>query len=216
MTDRWRWTVAGITLLGGGLAVISSVPGAWYGYIPGDSYVFDPVRFSPLWIQRTLLPLFSLAAGFGLLVGVGALVYRDWAHRRLHRVGGTATVLGGLTLLCGLYGPEFLTPHGTPVGVVASLAALALLLWGGVLLLVGGPLLAYSYLRAGRVWLGWTLLGTLPVVLLLGALLPGWIGDLGSSMPILVLGIVIGRDLLVREPVPEFGVDLSGDRDDGV
>jgi hypothetical protein len=82
------------------------------------------------------------------------------------------------------------------VGAVGSLAALTLLLWGGVLLLIGGTLFAYSALRAGQAWLGWTILGTLPAVFVLGAVLPGPIDGVGSSLPLALLGAVLARELL--------------------
>ena len=207
MTDRWQQVTAGIALVGGGLAVVSSIPGAWYGLEPGDSYVFDPVPFSPLWIDRTVVPLLSVGALLALLVGVGSLVYRDWARGRLHRVGGVGTVVGGLTLLAGIYAPAVVTPRGTPDGIVASLAALTLLLWGGVLLLIGGTLFAYSALRAGRSWLGWTMLGTLPAVFVLGYVLPDPIDGLGSSLPLLFLAAVFARELLGGGPVADPGPD---------
>ncbi|MDZ7850414.1 MAG: hypothetical protein U5K70_06260 [Halodesulfurarchaeum sp.] len=200
MVDRWQ-NVAGVcALVGGGLVVVSSIPPAWYGVEPTDSYLFDPAVFSPLWTERMLMPLLSLGALVGLLVGVGALVYRDWSVSRTLRVGGSLAVLGGTTLAVGLYGPEFVSPAGTPVGPVAGIAGFALLVWGGLLLLVGGPLLAYSYLRAGRRWLAGTILGVVPMMLLIGSLFPGGIADLGSSIPAFVLGVVIARDLVLREP----------------
>lgn len=189
------------SVLGGVLAILSTLPPAWYGVEPTDSYVFDPAVFSPLWIERVLIPVLFLGALSGLLVGVGALVSRDWTTTRSLRVGGSLAVLGGATLGVGLYGPDLFTPAGTPVGPIAGLAGFALLVWGGLLLLVGAPLLAYAYLQAGRRWLGGAMLGLVPAMLFIGALFSGPIADFAGSIPLLVLGVLIARDLAFREPV---------------
>lgn len=201
MNERWRRITGALSLVGGGLAVVSSIPPGWYGAEPTDSYLFDPTVFSPLWIERTVMPVFEFGALVGLLVGISALVYRDWSVSRSLRVGGSLAMLGGATLGLGVSGPDFVTPAGMPVGPIPALVGFALMVWGGVLLLVGGPLLAVSYYRAGRRWLGATFLGVVPVMLLLGFLLPGHIGDFGRSIPLFVFGVVVARDLIIREPV---------------
>lgn len=188
------------SVLGGGLATISSVPPGWYGVEPTDSYVFDPAFLSPLWIERTLVPVLFLGALLGLLVGVGTLVYRDWETTRWLRVGGSLAVLGGATLGVGLYGPDLVTPAGTPAGPIAGLAGFVLLVWGGFLVLVGGPLLAYAYLKAGRRWLGGAMLGLVPAMLFVGALFSDPLVDFAGSIPLFVLGAMIARDLAFREP----------------
>ncbi|MFP4530366.1 MAG: hypothetical protein ACLFNC_03655 [Halodesulfurarchaeum sp.] len=201
MTDRWRWVAGLSSVLGGVLAILSSVPPGWYGVEPTDSYVFDPAMFSPLWIERTLVPLLFLGALVGLLVGVGALVYRDWTTTRSHRVGGSLAILGGATLAVGRYGPDLVTPAGTPVGPIAGLVGFALLLWSGLLLLIGVPLLAVAYFRAGRPWLAGTMLAVVPAMLFVGSLVPGPVADLAGSLPLFVLGVVIARDLAFLESV---------------
>jgi len=67
----------GVTLLGGLLALAASVPTRWFGRVPDDSYVFDPPRFSALWIERTVVPVVAVVAAVLLLAGLLALFRRD-------------------------------------------------------------------------------------------------------------------------------------------
>jgi hypothetical protein len=205
--EWWRRLAAVFSLFGGVLYVISRIPPSWYGYASGDSYVFDPTVFSPIWIERELMPMLALVGTIGLICGFGALVYRDWEANRLFRVSGVLSVAGVSTFILGLYGPELLAPANTQVGPISGLAGLALALWGGLLLLVGGPLVAYSYIKADRARLGWSLLGFVPAGVILGALVPGGFGQLISTVPLLFLAGVMAWEL-------EFGraitVEVTG------
>ncbi|MFW5900308.1 MAG: hypothetical protein ACOCTH_00855, partial [Halodesulfurarchaeum sp.] len=131
-----------------------------------------------------------------------ALVYRDWGANRLQTVGGALSVLGAISLVAGLYGPNLVVPANTPVGPINGLAGFALAAWGGLLLVIGGPLLAYSYVRADRGRLGWTLLGFVPAGIILDYLFLGGLGDFVSTVPVLVLGVAIFWDLEFRRALP--------------
>ena len=184
----------------GGLALfLSALPPAWYGATPGDSYVFDPPPFSPLWIDRVLLPSLAVLGTVGLLVGLGTLLRRDWQLGSLLRWSGGATLLGGSALIVGLYGPELVTPETTVVPTTA-LAGLAIALWGLLLCLAGGPLLAFAYLRAGKRRLGWGLLAVVPAGLLFAWALPDPAGNLVGALAWVGLGGLLAWELWVGTP----------------
>ena len=63
-------TVGGLTALGGLLTVVATIPTRWYGPRPTDSYVFDPPRFSALWIERTVAPVLAVIAALLILTGL--------------------------------------------------------------------------------------------------------------------------------------------------
>lgn len=195
MSDRWRNLGAGITVTGGLLLFIGSMPPTWFGYEQGDSYLFDPAVFSPIWIERVLLPVLVLVGSVGLLIGIAGLVYRDWQESRLLRWAGPTSIVGAIALLAGIYGPDLLTTADTTVGPIPALAGLALAIWGLLLLLVGGPLLAYAYLRIEKRRLGWALLSFIPAGILLGWVFPEGLGELAGAVPWLVLAFVIAMEL---------------------
>ena len=207
MVERWRRVTAVGSVLGASLSVVSRLPPAWYGSRPTDSYVFDPALFSPLWVERVLMPMLALVGTIGLIGGLVALVSRDWGSNRLQTVGGALSVLGAISVVAGLYGPELVAPANTPVGPVSGLAGFALSAWGGLLLLLGGPLLAYSYIRAARGRLGWTLLGFVPAGVILDYLFLGGFGDVVSTAPVIVLGVAIAWDLEFRRALPAADTD---------
>ena len=207
MAESWRRGAALAAVVGASLYVVSSIPPTWYGSTPTDSYVFDPALFSPLWLERELLPLFALVGTLGLIGGLVALVYRDWGSNRSQTIGGALSVLGAISFVAGLYGPDLVAPANTPVGPVSGLAGFALAAWGGLLLLVGGPLLAYSYIRADRGRLGWTMLGFVPAGAVLEYLFLAGFGDFVSTIPVLVLGVAIAWDLEFRRALPAGDTD---------
>lgn len=201
MFEQWRRLAAGCSLLGGVLYVVSRIPPAWYGYSSGDSYVFNPAVFSPIWIERELMPMLALVGTIGLICALGALVYRDWAANRVFRVAGVLSIVGASSFIAGLYGPELLAPANTQVGPVSGLAGLALALWGVLLLLVGGPILAYSYIKAGRDRLGWSLVGFVPAGVVLGYLFQGGFGGFISSTPLLVVAGIMAWELEIKRAI---------------
>ncbi len=201
MIDRWRNVGAAASVLGGGLLFVGSIPAGWYGSEPTVSYLFNPAFGSPLWIERVLMPFLEFLGTAALLLAVGTLVYRDWQTGRSVKWGGSITLFGGASFLIGLYGPDLLAPQGAPAGPIPELGGVVLFLWGGFLLLVGGLLLGVGYFRAGRRRLGVTLVGFLPAGILLGMALPAWIGELASSVPVVVLGAILAWELAVREPL---------------
>lgn len=193
--DDW-FQVGGIVgaALGGIALFLSALPPGWYGATPGDSYVFDPPPFSPLWIDRVLLPALAVVGTVGLLVGFAALLRRDWRKSTFLRWGGVATLLGGATFTIGVYGPDLVSAGPTTVPTTA-LAGLALALWGVLLSLVGVPLVAFAYLRAGNRRLGWGLLAAVPVGLVLARALPEPAGALAGSLAWVILGGILAWDL---------------------
>jgi hypothetical protein len=197
VTDRLRSLAVVVSLIGGLCLFLAGVPPGWYGYEPGVSYVFDPAVGSPLWIERVLVPVLSILGTVGLLGGIAAVVRREWGTNRLIRWAGTATVLGGVAATVGLYGPDLLGPPGMPEGPLAVLSGLAVALWGAILLLVGGPLLAYGLLGAGIRRLSWTLLAVVPGSILLSILLPGDRGAFLAALPWLALGSVLAWELWI-------------------
>jgi hypothetical protein len=197
VTDWFRSLTAIAAAIGGLCLFLAAVPPGWYGYEPGVSYVFDPAVGSPLWIERVVVPVLSIIGTVGLLGGIGAVVGREWGTDRLIRWAGTATVLGGVAVTVGLYAPDLLGPPGMPEGPLVVLSGLAVALWGAILLLVGGPLLAYGLLGAGLRRLGWTLLAVGPGAIILSILLPGDLGGFLAALPWLALGSVLGWELWI-------------------
>jgi len=186
--------------LGGVGLFLSALPPGWYGATPGDSYVFEPSPFSPPWIDRVLLPALAVLGTLGLLVGLGALLHRDWPAGKLLRWSGGATLLGGASLTVGLYGPELVTPE-TTVALTTALAGLAIALWGLLLSLLGVPLLAFAYLRAGKRRFGWGLVAVVPAGLLFAWAFPDPVGELLGALAWVVLGGLLAWELWVGLPL---------------
>ncbi len=74
MERRTTRALGVLAAIGGILATLVWVPPGWYGSTTGDSYVFDPPTFSPLWVERTVVPLLTVLAAAFLVAGLLALV----------------------------------------------------------------------------------------------------------------------------------------------
>ncbi|MFB6095414.1 MAG: hypothetical protein ABEJ71_03050 [Halodesulfurarchaeum sp.] len=199
MHRRWARLSGGASILGAVLAMVAAVPPSWYGFTPTDSYVFDPPMWSPLWINRELVPLVILAAAIGLLLGLIGLLRRDWAGAgRARRWGSVGAVIGftGLTFTVPVF---VFSMQGTPGGVLAILVALAAVVFGLIALLPSLLLLAYGYVKAGRPRIGGAFAGVLLGVPALGYLIPGPASSFVAMVPIAVAWVVFGLDLLRNE-----------------
>jgi hypothetical protein len=199
---------AGVTSVLGGLCVVAaSIPVRWFGPVPTDSYVFDPPTYSPLWIERTIVPAVSIAAALLTLAGLVALFHRDreWMERP-HRWFAVVAVVGAAL---GAFATVLLAANGEGAGgdPTATLNVLLAVLLGLVALVLAGPgLLAWGigYLRTGRRSLGAALVGGVTVPVLLVALTValdvdfGSVGGVLTSLPVALLAVGVGYDLWTR------------------
>lgn len=210
MARRWIRSFGGAAILGGVLAVLVNVPSTWYGLEPTDSYVFDPPFLSPLWINRELVPVLSVVAAIGLLIGVVGLVRRDWSlGGRAQRWGGVGVVIAfaGVTIAV----PAVLYSVRDPVGgVVLTFVGLAAGALGLLILVPSAILLAYGYLKTDRSHLGYAFVGFLIGVPVLGFVVPEPIKAPLAALPIAVAWGVFGVDL-IQHPEPLSGVDDGDD-----
>ena len=197
----------GVTLLGGLLALVAGVPTRWFGPVPDDSYVFDPPRFSALWIERTVVPVVAVVAAVLLLAGLLALFRRDRERMaRWQRWFAIVSVVGAAvgtlaTLLLVSVGPQ-----GTadPTAALNALLGAGLALLALLLLLPGLVAWGSGYLRAERPRLGAALAGG-PVVAFLvlsvnvaGGVEFGPVGSLPVVLPFALAVVVVGYDLWER------------------
>jgi hypothetical protein len=199
--------VGGATVLGGVCTLAASIPTRWFGSVPTDSYVFDPPTYSPLWIERTIVPAVSVGAALLTLAGLVALFHRDreWMERWQRWVAVVALVGAGL----GTFATVLLASNGEGAGSdpTATLSVLFAALVGLVGVVLAGPgLLAWGigYLRAGRRLLGGVLAGGVTVPLVLVALTVafdiggGPTGGVLTSLPVALLAVGVGHDLWTR------------------
>lgn len=210
MDERTARGFGAAAALGAVLAVVASVPSRWFGTPQTDAYLFDPATFSPLWIERSLVPMASVLAGLLVVVGVSGLVARDRrVAGRLRRFGGYAAV-AGLTMVVPALGAFSLTRTGT--GPFDALVLVLGLLVGvvGVVLAVPAMIAAgVGYVRAGRSVVGYALAAgpLLAVVLPVGA--SAAVGGLGVGvLPAMVLfaaaPLAVGYELWTHpDPVEE-------------
>ncbi|WP_338738908.1 hypothetical protein [Haloplanus salilacus] len=202
-----RRFVGGATVLGGLCVVVASIPTRWFGTVPTDSYVFDPPTYSPLWIERTIVPAVSIAAALLTLAGLVALFHRDreWMER-WQRWFAVVAVVGAAV---GTFATVLLASNGDGAGgdPTATLNVLFAVLLGLVGVVLAGPgLLAWGigYLRAGRRRLGTALAGGVTVPVLLVAVTialdvdPGPAGGVLMSLPAALLAVGVGYDLWTR------------------
>lgn len=180
MDDRVTRGLGASTGVGAVLAVVTSVPSEWYGVRETDAYVFDPALLSPLWIERTLVPVVSLLALAMLVVGLAALVVRDrGVAGQLRRWSGYVAT-AGMTLLWG-------SLLAFTVGMAASrggsvLLPVLLILGGGlgvlgalVLLVPGAVAMGVGYVRSDRPAVGYALAGGIGLATLVGVAF--WVVD---------------------------------------
>jgi hypothetical protein len=203
MRRRWARAFGGASLLGGVLTVLVSVPPAWYGLEPRDSYVFDPPVSSPLWINRHLVPVLAVLAAIGLGLGLLGLARRDWpVAGRARRWGGVGGVLAFVGITVAVF--VLLSPSGNAGSdVVVTLAGFGVGVLGLVLLVPAVILLAYGYRRTDRPHLGTAFAGALVAVPVLGYVVPGPTSGLVASLPVGVAWAVFGVDLLEHpDPLP--------------
>ncbi|MFT4890340.1 MAG: hypothetical protein ACI9YT_001254 [Halobacteriales archaeon] len=206
MASRWLRSFGGASILGGILTVLVSVPTSWYGLEPRDSYVFDPPPLSPLWINREVIPVLSVVAAIGLLLGVAGLVRRDWSVAgRARRWGGVSVVVAfvGVTIAV----PALLYSSRDPVGgVVLTLAGLGVGALSLLILVPSAILLAYGYLKTDRPRVGYAFVGLLVGVPVLGYVVPEPTKATVAALPIAVAWGVLGVELL-QHPDPLSGAD---------
>ncbi len=202
-----RRPVGALTALGGALVTIASVPTRWFGPVPTDSYVFDPPRFSALWVERTVIPVVAVVAVLSILLGLLSLFRRDREQMvRWQRWTAAVALVGAgvgtlATVILVTSGPgatgDLSAAFNALIGVAFGLLALVLLFpglvaWGG------------GYLRGDRPFLG--------AALVCGPVLPaivvavrvaldvdmGPVGSLPVALPVTAAVVVLGRDLWTR------------------
>lgn len=216
MEPRTRRILGLAAILGGIGAVIVNVPSAWYGATPGDSFVFSPPMFTPLWIERTVVPVASVVAGVLLVGGLMGLVARDWqGMARLGRAGG-ATAITGLSIVAIAQIGVHATPGAGGVGTaLLTLGAILAAFTGLLLVIIGLALLGIGYLRLDATRLGYALIGG-PVGALLfvgGSFLLG-LGTGGgflSVVPLCLAFVVVGYDLWTEGPRASPATDPGRD-----
>lgn len=202
MRDRWSLGLGWGAIVGGVLAVLVQVPASWYGVEARDSYLFDPPTLSPLWINRELVPVLSILAVLGLLLGVVGLVRRDRpVAERIRRWGGFGAIvgLGLLTLAVPMF--QYGTSDAGEERIFLTLGAFAIGVLGLVLLVPSLLGLSYGYTRTDRPRLGYAFAGVLVGVPVLSFLIPGPLDALAAALPVGVAWVVLGADLL-EHPEP--------------
>ncbi|APE94971.1 hypothetical protein [Halodesulfurarchaeum formicicum] len=205
MTSLRRDGPALAALFGGLLALLAAIPPAWYGSRPRQSYLFDPPAFSPLWIERELMPVLAVLAALGLLVGLAALVWRDRERSGWLWGTGVAAVLGASLFTISLFGLTVARGDTAAPDPYSSIAWLLPGLLGGLLLVVGLVLLGAVYLRRGRSRLGGVLVAVGPATIGVGVLLPEPVAGVASAGALAVLGVALSVEL--HRGWPERGDD---------
>jgi hypothetical protein len=198
--------LGGTTAAGGLCALLAVLPTRWFGPRPTDSYVFDPPRFSALWIERTVVPVVAVAAALLVLVGLLTLFRRD--RERMPRWQRWFAVVGVVGVAVGTLGTMLVVSAG-PRGVADPTAALnvllgvALALLAVVLVVPGLVAWGAGYLRADRRRLGVALAGgpvasVLIVVANLAGVPFGGVGALPVVLPVALAVVTVGYDLWDR------------------
>lgn len=220
MDERTGKVLGMLSALGGVLAVVSSVPSRWYGVPETDAYVFDPATFSPLWVERTVVPVVAAAAAVLVLAGVCGLVIRDrTVAGRLRRWSGYAAFAGLspfalVLLLDAVTAGALWTGSGGAGRAFVLLVALLVVILGLGLALPALAAMGIGYARTDRPTVGYALVTGLALAVLF--FFGGWHADLGTvgALPVVVPSaaafLVVGYDLWTRpEPLPERDVDES-------
>lgn len=199
-TRRDRLT-GGAAVLGGVLVVLVSAPSSWYGLRTHDSYVFSPAPFSPLWVDRYVVPALAVVATLAMLAGLAGLVARDWPdYGRAGRWGGGAGVVGAALLAVAT--PLFFFGVGGSGGPNAILVVGTLLVGALGALVLGGGLLAlgYAYRVGGRPRLASVFFAAIVLPPLVGYLMPGVVKVVVAVVPVGLLWAAVGVELLGRWP----------------
>lgn len=195
MQASWSRLSGGAAIIGGALTVLVSVPPTWYGLTPTDSYLFDAPTFSPLWINRTVVPVLAVLAALGLLAGLVGLVRRDWpAAGRARKWGGVLSVVSLSLVTVSV--PSLVT-LGTKAGtdVLTSLVLVLVGLFGALLLAPGLLVMAYGYARTDRPRIGYGFAGVVVLAPVIGHLAPDGLASLIGSLPIAAAWMILGVDL---------------------
>lgn len=206
MEERTARGLGASSVVGAVLAILSSLPSEFYGAVDTDAHVFEPAPFSPLWIERTVVPAAVALAGLLLVVGVAGLVLRDRAvSGRLRRWSGYVAVAGLGLFEAGMVvgiasGPGIFGSGGT-AGPFVVLGALLLVLAGMGLAAPGLVAMGVGYARTERPRLGYALAAGPVLSLLVMAVL--WFGVevlesaawLAFVLPVAAAFVAVGTDL---------------------
>ncbi|AZH26450.1 hypothetical protein [Haloplanus aerogenes] len=200
--------VGAVTALGGLLAIVATVPTRWYGPRPTDSYVFDPPRFSALWVERTVVPVLAVAAALLILTGLLWVFRRDRARMaRWQRWFAVVCVIGAAvgTLSTMLFASVGGRALADPTAALNALLGVGLALLALLLLFPGLLAWGAGYLRSGRQRLGAALVGgpVVAVAVVAASIALDFgadsVGALPVVVPVGVAVVVVGYDLWARE-----------------
>lgn len=222
MEERRAKALGALSALGGVLSVAAAAPSRWYGVPDTDAYVFDPAPFSPLWVERTAMPVVAALAVVLLLAGAVGLVARDrTVAGRLRRWSGYGAVAGlslvSLVLLFDAATDGSLWTGSADTGTVLTfLVGLLVVLLGFALALPALVVLGVGYARTDRPTVGYALVAG-PVLSVLFSV-GGWVGFAGASSGLTVVVpfgaafLVVGRELWIRpESLSERGAGATRD-----
>ncbi len=198
-------------IVGGVLAVLVQMPASWYGVEARDSYLFDPPALSPLWINRELIPILSVIAVLGLLLGVVGLLRRDRpVSGRFRRWGALAASIGFGLLTVAVPMFQYGTSDAGEERLFLTLGAFGLGVLGLVFVVPSLVSLAYGYAKTDRPRLGYAFAGVLVGVPILSFLVPSPIDAFAAALPIGVAWGWLGIDLL-EHPEPLQPMDSGSD-----
>lgn len=214
MERRTARLLGALAAVGGPLSVLVWIPPRWYGAAPGDSYVFDPPTFGPLWVDRTLVPVLTVLAGLLLAAGLLGLVLRDRSVAPRFRRWSGYVALTGLVVL-ELAEVTFELVGRASAGGLGDVAAaggiLVGLLLGGVGLLLALPgliALGVAYYRADRPVVGTALVAGPALTLVVFAL--AFVADLPRGGTLLLVAptglafLAVAHELWTHpDPVPD-------------
>jgi hypothetical protein len=207
------------TVVGAVLALVVSVPSSWYGTPETDAYLFDPATYSPLWIERSLVPVMSLLAVLLLGIGLAVLVARDWSVAgRLRRWGGVLGALGvGMLTFTTLTFATSGSAAGTDVlGTLFVLLGALVGLVAVVVVLAGLIAAGVGYLRADRRVLGYALVVGQAVTGVttavgLAADFPEVLGFLPAAVPFTASFVAVGWELWTHPGAVGQPTEVHGD-----
>lgn len=223
MEDRTRRALGALSALGGVLAVVASAPSRWYGVPRTDAYVFSPPAFTPLWVERVVMPVVAALAAVLLVVGVAGLLARDRPTAgRLRRWGGYVAAAGlgavALVLLLDAATPGTVWASGGTASPFVLLGALLVVLGGAGVALPALAVMGLGYLRADRRVVGTALVvgpaATLLVFFSTWLVEYAGVGGLPVVAPLAATFVVVGHDLWTTAG-PVAGPGDAADGGDG-